>query len=132
MDAKLSAAAAGHTTAAGITTAADDVVGNAAANRTDETATTADAPASAVDLATTILSLEVVMTLAPGKDQVKRCQTCVHKRKAQIDGHISCNCPDNAMRGRLNAVSAGWWMYPWSFDPMWAITACQNYTSLEG
>ena len=69
------------------------------------------------------------MSLEPGKDQVRRCRECVHQRPTPIDGHIACNCPDHALKGRLNAVAHGWWLYPWSFEPVWAITECQNYAS---
>ena len=61
-----------------------------------------------------------------------QCYKCKHKRAVPGNAHIACANPDPKMEGSPHGKRNGWWCYPFLFDPVWNLTACNNYESVDG
>ena len=57
----------------------------------------------------------------------KECYSCIHRRPIMGDAHIRCASPDEAMTGAVVGVKRGWFVYPYSFDPVWKTKLCSNF-----
>lgn len=58
---------------------------------------------------------------------MNKCYQCQFKRSVPGDCHIRCANPDPKMVGNPHGIRNGWFLYPLSFDPIWAIKKCDNY-----
>jgi hypothetical protein len=56
------------------------------------------------------------------------CYKCIYKGNVPGNCHISCRNPDADMIGEPYGVRAGWFDYPFLFDPIWKRKECSNFS----
>ena len=61
------------------------------------------------------------------RNKMNECYSCEHRRAIPGDAHILCAKPDPAIKGNIYAIKAGWFAYPYNFDPVWKKKYCKNY-----
>lgn len=61
------------------------------------------------------------------------CYKCVHRRSTPGDCHSRCvfsfevaGIPQPT--GARHGINEGWWIFPWSFDPIWMMGDCGGFT----
>jgi len=59
------------------------------------------------------------------------CYACIHRRRIQGDEHSLCARPDPGMTGNQHGIQAGWFNYPFNFDPTWKTKLCINFKETE-
>ncbi len=61
-------------------------------------------------------------------EQAKKpnCYDCVHRIGIPGDCHSSCANRAAKVAGSLYGIRAGWFMWPFNFDPTWLVS-CDGY-----
>ena len=54
------------------------------------------------------------------------CYICKHRKEVPGDAHSSCANPKANVKGALHGIKSGWFLYPFSFDPVWLET-CDGF-----
>lgn len=58
------------------------------------------------------------------------CYKCVHRLGVPGDAHSRCNNHDAKVKGNVNGIRRGWFMWPMNFDPTW-LESCDGFSNDE-
>ena len=57
----------------------------------------------------------------------KECLTCKYRVFLREKSHIRCENLDKTVKGSIQGIEQGNFLYPFDFDPVWKETLCHNY-----
>ena len=64
------------------------------------------------------------------KKERPNCDKCAHRRTIPGDAHTRCNNHGAHVKGHLQGIQGGWFMWPRNFDPTWLLE-CDGFSTEE-